>query len=441
MSSYSLGLCEAAELLASGGLNSQTLTADCQSRIAEFESGIHAWAWHSPDYVTVRSQRADDYRMRGKPLGRLHGVPIGIKDIIDTAGIPTEHGFAPLKGRVPRKNAVLIDKLLSHGAIIMGKTVTTPLATSTPSETLNPHNPAHSPGGSSSGSAAAVASYMVPAAVGTQTNGSVIRPAAYCGVVGFKPSFGLISRTGVLRQSPFLDQVGTFGRSVEDAALLAETVIGDDPLDLSTLGKGAVPPLLDICRSEPPVEPKFAFLRTSRWSQLDASSQAGLEEVIAELSDRAEEITLGDAFESAWEAQQLIHSAEMATWYGSLYQKNAEHCNDDIRQMIEFGRSVAATDYINAMESRAILNCMLDEYFNQYDVIVAPAAPGAAPAGLESTGDPMFSTPWTFCGVPAITVPLLRSESGLPIGVQLIGQYMDDARLLRTANWMMKWLA
>ena len=318
----------------------------------------------------------------------------------------------------------------------MGKTVTASLATGMPGVTANPHNPAHTPGGSSSGSAAAVASFMVPGAVGTQTNGSVIRPAAFCGVVGFKPSYGLISRTGILRQSPFLDQVGAFARSVEDVALLTEVMMGDDPLDPSTLCKGAVPPLLEVCRSEPPVVPRLAFLRTSRWSQLESDSKAGLEEVVDQIGGGVDEITMSEAFDSVWEALRTINCVEMATWYAKIYRDGEQYFRDDEKKMIEYGLSVSAVDYINAMESRAVANQMLDHYFDEYDAIIAPAALGEAPEGLESTGDPMFSTPWSFCGVPALSLPLLQGSSSLPMGVQLVGQRMDDARLLRTGTWM-----
>lgn len=440
MSLYSLGLCQAAELIVGGNITARKLVDECLERTAEFEPDINAWAWLNPEHVRLQADNLDDARRRGKSLGRLHGVPIGIKDVIDTAGIPTEHGFPLFEGRVPSQDAFLVDKLRQQGAVIMGKTVTAALATLMPGKTTNPHNTAHTPGGSSSGSAAAVASYMVPGAIGTQTNGSVIRPAAFCGTVGYKPSYGLISRRGVLRQSPFLDQVGVFTRSVEDAALLAEVMIGADPKDFSTMGHGASPPLLNICRSEPPMTPRFAFIRTSRWEELEDSSQAGIEEIIEMLGERVTEITLGPAFDSAWTALQTINAAEMATWYAAIYERGRQFFAPVVENMMEFGKTVSAQDYINAMESRAILNRILNEYFEQYDAIIAPAAPGEAPKGLETTGDPKFSTPWTFCGVPALTLPLLHGERGIPVGVQLVGQSMDDARLLRTARWAMQQL-
>ncbi len=427
-------------MLVTGAITVRELVDDCLARIEAFDHDIHAWAWLDPEHARRQADRLDDERRCGKVPGRLHGIPIGIKDIIDTELIPTEHGFPLFEGRVPRRNAVLVDKLQQQGALIMGKTVTAGLATFMPGKTTNPHNPTHTPGGSSSGSAAAVASYMVPGAVGTQTNGSVIRPAAFCGTVGFKPSYGLISRTGVLRQSPFLDQVGVFTRCVEDAALLAEVMMGADPQDTSTTGSGPVPPLLSVCRTEPPVAPRFALLRTTRWDQLDDSSKGGLEEVADALGGRVTEITMGPAFDSAWQALDTVNAAEMATWYEAVHDKGSQFFQPMVEDMMTRGKEITARDYINAMESRPLLNGILDEYFDEYDVIITPSAPGEAPRGLETTGNPMFATPWTFCGVPTLTLPLLQGESGLPVGVQLVGQFRDDARLLRTARWVMQTL-
>lgn len=438
MALHSLGITELATMLAEARISALELVDDCLARIEAFEPDIHAWAWLNPDHARRQAERLDDERRRGRQPGRLHGIPIGIKDIIDTALVPTEHGFPLFQGRVPRNNAFLVDRLIQQGGIMMGKTETAGLATLMPGRTANPHNTAHTPGGSSSGSAAAVASFMVPGAVGTQTNGSVIRPAAFCGTVGYKPSYGLISRSGLLRQSPFLDQVGVFARRVEDAALLAECLMGADPEDDSTTNPGAAPPLQSVCSSEPPVAPRFAFLRTSRWDQLDDSSRGGLEEVVAELGDRVTEIELGPVFESSWEALATINAAEMATWYAPIYERAESSFQPVVVEMMQRGAAVTARDYINAMATRPLLNGILDENFQEYDAIIAPASPGEAPLGLETTGNPMFSTPWTFCGVPALTLPLLQGENGLPIGVQLVGQAMDDARLLRTARWTMR---
>ncbi len=234
-----LGAAAAAGALAEGRISSEELVAACLARIKADEERVQAWAFIDPEHALRQARAADSRRREGKALGPLHGLPVGVKDIIDTADMPTENGTVLHAGRAPSADATLVSMLRAAGAIIMGKTVTTELATYSPGKTRNPHNPEHTPGGSSSGSAAAVAAHMVPLAIGTQTNGSVIRPAAYCGVVGYKPSFGLIPRHGVLKQSRPLDQIGVIARSVEDAALLAEQLIGFDQNDPDTRRAGA----------------------------------------------------------------------------------------------------------------------------------------------------------------------------------------------------------
>ena len=436
MTLESLGICEAAVLLEKGNISSLEMVNDCLKRIAQYDESIQAWAWIDAEHARKQAIHLDGIRSQGKPLGRLHGVPIAIKDIIDTAMIPTEHGSAIFSGRIPKSNAILVDRLLQQGAIMMGKSVTTALATFVPGKTTNPHNSAHTPGGSSSGSAAAVASYMTPGAIGTQTNGSVIRPAAFCGTVGYKPSFGLIPRTGVLRQSPFLDQIGVFSRSVEDAALLAEVMMGPDGIDTYCLPQHAPQSLHRICSQEPPLPPKFAFVKTAAWDQADNDTKEGLAEVVDSLDEQVTEVTLSHSFSSAWDDIRLINEAEIAAWYGPMY-RNAKDQLDPINiAQIESGLSVSANRYIEAMGQRSHLNGILDEIFDEFDAIICPSAVGAAPAGIDATGDPVFCSPWTLCGVPAVTLPLLQGNNGLPIGVQVVGANLDDGRLLRTARWL-----
>ena len=436
MSLESLGICQAVELLKGGNISSTQLVDACIARIETHEPDIHAWAWHQPEFVRSQAKAMDDLHSRSKSTGRLHGIPIGIKDIIDTALVPTEYGCPLFAGRLPKSDATLVARLKQQGAIIMGKTETAKLASMVPAATTNPHNHAHTPGGSSSGSAAAVASFMAPGAVGTQTVGSVIRPAAFCGTVGYKPSYGLIPRTGVLRQSPFLDQVGVFSRSVEDAALLAEVMMGADENDSSTLTNTIVPPINHICLQEPPLPPRFAFVKTAIWSKAEQETQEALAEVVAALGGQVEELELSQSFASVWEWVSLINAAEMATWYQPIYARFGEQVDDVIKQQIERGRTINVPDYLNAMAQRVVLNNILDEYFDNFDALITPAAIGTAPSGLESTGDPAFCATWSFCGVPSVTLPLLEGENGLPIGVQLIGNVLDDGRLLRTARWL-----
>jgi Asp-tRNA(Asn)/Glu-tRNA(Gln) amidotransferase A subunit family amidase len=328
--------------------------------------------------------------------------------------------------------------LRAAGAIIMGKTVTTELATYAPGKTCNPHNAEHTPGGSSSGSAAAVAAHMVPLALGTQTNGSVIRPAAYCGVVGFKPSFGLIPRHGILKQSRSLDQVGVFARSVADAALMAEQIIGYDEHDPDTRPR-AKPLLRDVAVQEPPVAPHLAFVKTPVWKMADAESHEAFAELVSHLGEHVEEFRMPPAFKDAWKWHQTIMEVDIARNYEAEYEQGKDKLSESLRGQIERGRRVRAVEYNHALGRVPARNTVLQELFEQrFEAILTPATTGTAPRGLDSTGSPVFCTFWTLCGLPAITLPLMRGANGLPLGVQLVGRRGGDARLLRTARWLIE---
>ena len=431
-----LGAAEAAAALSEGRINSEELVSACVTRIKADEGRVQAWAFFDPEYALQQAREADQRRREGKPLGPLHGLPVGIKDIIDTKDMPTADGTVLHAGRTPFEDAALVAKLRAAGAVIMGKTVTTELATYSPGKTRNPHNPEHTPGGSSSGSAAAVAAHMVPLAIGTQTNGSVIRPAAYCGVIGFKPSFGLISRHGILKQSRPLDQVGVIARSVEDAALLAEQLIGFDDNDPDTRPL-ARPLLRETAMQEPPVPPTLAFVKTAMWKMVDAQCEEAFAELVAHLGERVEEFKLPAAYKDAWKWHQTIMEADLAKNYEADYQEGRDKLSEALRGQIERGRRVRAVDYNKALDKVPALNSGLNELFElRYEAILTPAATGTAPRGLESTGSPAFCTLWTLCGLPAITLPLMQGADGLPLGVQLVGPRGGDARLLRTARWL-----
>jgi Asp-tRNA(Asn)/Glu-tRNA(Gln) amidotransferase A subunit family amidase len=319
----------------------------------------------------------------------------------------------------------------------MGKTVTTELAVFGPGKTKNPHNPAHTPGGSSSGSAAAVASYMVPLAIGSQTNGSVIRPASYCGIVGFKPSHGLIPRTGVLTLSGPLDTVGTYARSIEDVALLTELLVAHDPGDKDTRAR-ARPPLSRTAAEEPPMTPIVAFAKTAVWDQADKETQEAFAELVEHLGDDCHDLPLSEPFEHAVEMHRKIMNADLAKNFAGYYERGRDKLTDTLCEMIELGQKVSAVDYNNAVDGREVLNSGLNDVFDDYDIIITPATTGEAPAGLDATGNPVFNSLWTFCGTPSITLPLMEGPSGLPLGVQVVGPRGDDARLLRNANWLMQ---
>ena len=421
--------------LSNGALRATELAQACLARIKAQDGKVRAWAWHDPDDVIRQAAALDAYRQTGRPLGALHGLPVALKDVIDTARIPTENGTPIDAGRVPEKDAAIVARLRAAGAIVMGKTVTTELAFLTPGKTRNPANASHTPGGSSSGSAAAVAAGMVPLAVGTQTAGSLIRPASFCGVTGFKPTFGAISRTGVLMQSPSLDTVGVLARTVEDAALLAEMLFGYDDNDKAT-GPAPFPRLLATAQSKVPVPPTFAFVRTPFWDRADAQTKAAFEELSGLLGDQCFEAAMPNAFAEAAGIREQIHFAEMAKCYYSYVRRGADQLSPAIMSAIEAGNATPVRDYIAALDWPDILNRALEEIFQRCDAILTPAAPGPAPASLESTGDPIFNGLWTLCRTPTVTIPILHAENGLPMGVQLVGRRHDDGRLLRTAKWL-----
>lgn len=430
-----LTACEAAEGIREGRFSSEELVSACLSRIDETEANVQAWTYLDPAHAMKQARNADAERAAGRGFGPLHGIPVGIKDIIDTRDMPTEDGTVLHSGRMPVDDASIVGRLRRAGAVILGKTVTTELATYAPGKTRNPHNPEHTPGGSSSGSAAAVAAGMVPLALGTQTNGSMIRPAAFCGVFGFKPSLGLASRHGILRLSPSLDQPGVFARRLEDLALGAEVICGADENDPATRDVAHLP-LLRVCSEEPPLPPRLALIRTPFWDETSPALQAGFGEIAEALGNG---LTPFELPKSAIEVQswhRRIKEAEMAANLIGEYQLGADRLSASLRGQLERGRSLSAFDYLEAKARVDIVSAALDELFEEFDAFLTPATLGPAPRGLESTGDPKLCTLWSYCGMPAISLPLLRDEGGLPIGVQLVGRRNDDARLLRTARWL-----
>jgi Asp-tRNA(Asn)/Glu-tRNA(Gln) amidotransferase A subunit family amidase len=431
---------QAAQGVRDGLFSAEDLVRACLAQIEAREPEVQAWAYLDPEHALGQARRADERRAAGKPVGPLHGVPVGIKDIIDTADMPTEDGTALHSGRHSWRDATVVELLRAAGAVILGKTVTTEMATYAPGKTRNPHNPDHTPGGSSSGSAAAVAAGMVPLALGTQTNGSVIRPAAFCGVFGFKPSRGTISCRGILRQSERLDQPGFFARSVEDLALLGEVLATFDPDD-AAMQPRATNPMLRICEEEPPLTPGLALIRTPWWDELEEDVRGGFEELTAHLGDRVGEFILPESSAQVLDWHRTVMEADIASSFEADYEKGASGMSDSLREQVERGRNVAAVDYLRAAARIDQITASIDELFDRFDAILTPAAHGPAPRGLDSTGSPMFCTLWTFCGMPSINLPLLRAENGLPVGVQLVGRKGDDARLLRTARWLMHSLA
>jgi Asp-tRNA(Asn)/Glu-tRNA(Gln) amidotransferase A subunit family amidase len=433
---WELSAGEGVELVRAGRVSSEEWVAACLERIRQTEPQVEAWTFLDPEHALAQARASDEWRRSGRPIGGLHGVPVGLKDIIDTADMPTENGSVLHAGRMPSRDAAVTERLRAAGAVIMGKTVTTEFATRTPGKTRNPHDPRHTPGGSSSGSAAAVGAGMVPLALGSQTGGSTIRPGSYCGVFALKPTHGLVSRHGMFRLSRSLDHVGLFARNVPDLARLLEELAGFDERDPDTHPRARAP-YRAIALEEPPIEPRFGFFRTGRWSRVAEDAQAAFGELVAHLGGRVEELELSIGADELAGWHRAVMDAEVALNLQREWETGRDRLSPSLRARIESGRAGRALEYLQARAAVPPLDAIFTELFEQrYDAILTPAAEGTAPAGLESTGEPTFCTLWTLLGLPAVSVPILQGANGLPLGVQLVGPRHGDGRLLRTARWL-----
>jgi Asp-tRNA(Asn)/Glu-tRNA(Gln) amidotransferase A subunit family amidase len=406
-------------------------------RIEEFEKKVHAWAFFDKTSFLEKAKEADDWRLSGKPLGPLHGLPVAIKDIFKTDDMPTGYG-TPIKEGQRSKNESEVVKLLKNaGAIIMGKTVTTELAYFDPGKTTNPNDYSRTPGGSSSGSAAAVASFMAPVAIGSQTNGSMIRPASYCGVIGYKPSYGLISRSGVLRLSFLLDQIGIFGRTIEDMGLISKIIMSKDPKDKSTRTYPTENMESSVLQDHP-FDPKFVFVQTPKWKNLDDDSKKAFDKLRKKLEKNVVDFQDPSSFEKIFEYQQVIMETDMAHNLSYFYEAHKNKIGKKLREAIERGQSYKSKDYAEAVDNIETIYDNMSELFNHFHAIITPATTGEAPKGLAHTGSPEFCTIWTYLGMPSISLPILEGSNKMPIGVQVVGEKFDDVRFLRSANWLFK---
>ncbi len=430
---------EASEKIAGGEISSEEYTAACLDRIAAIDDQVHAFAHLDPGEALSQARVLDEHRRNGYALGALHGIPVAIKDIFDTADYKTECGSPLLRGRQPMRDAAVVSRLRAAGAVIIGKTVSTEFAYFHPGPTRNPRDLARTPGGSSSGSAAAVAAGMVPLAIGSQTNGSMIRPASYCGVYGVKPTHGLVSRARSLTLSRALDHVGVFARSLADSALILETIVGYDADDPDTRPLAA-PAFLETLAGEPPMSPQFAFVRTPVWDQAEPDTRAAFEALAGELGEAATPIDLPPSFAGAWEDHRIIMATDMAHNLGGIIARGPDHASQQVRDFVAEGHANVAVRYLEARDAARRYAAGLTTIFDRYDAILTPAATGVAPVGT-ATGNPVFCSLWTLTGLPAVTLPLLAGEGGMPLGVQLVGPAGDDGRLLRSANWLVDRLA
>ncbi len=434
---FSLTTNELVEKLREGQISSVEVCSKYIERIKKFEKDVKAWAHFDKKKLIEKAEEADVYRKSGKPLGPLHGLPVAVKDIIGTLDMPTECGTVIRKKMTGAQDAEVVNLLKIAGAIIMGKTETTELAYFSPGKTTNPHDYSRTPGGSSSGSAAAVAAHMAPVSIGSQTNGSTIRPASYCGVVGYKPSYGLISRSGVLKQSNRLDHIGIFGKSVEDVALLSKSLIKKDLYDNSTIHYSA-DEMLEVCKKGPIFEPKFIFYKTNSWKKIDKESQKSFEFFIKVFKKNIEVFDTPSYFNDIPKYHKIIHETDMANNFENYYKQSKKKLSKEIIVAIERGQKYSAKEYAEAIDFMQRSYESYKEVFEDYHGVLSPATTGVADKGLKSTGSPEFCTIWTYMGLPSISLPLLTGTNNLPLGIQLVGDKLDDLRFLGIANWLEK---
>lgn len=408
MEANRLGAKEAARLIERDALKAEAVIRSCLERIAAREAQVCAWAFLQEDAALSQLAGA---------RGPLRGVPVGAKDIFDTCDMPTEYGSRIYLGHRPRADAAPVALARQAGGVILGKTVTAEFATFVPGKTRNPHNLAHSPGGSSSGSAAAVADFMVPLAFGTQTAGSVIRPGSYCGVIAYKPTYNMLPRAGVKPNADSLDTVGVYARSVEDVAFFISALTSR-----TDLGGG-----ID--------RPRIGFCRTWEWDLVEPPMAAAFETASRKLDAR--EVRLPDSFKGLRAAQTSILRFEGARSLADEYRRFPQLLDPALRKRCEEGFAIDWREYSSALQLAARSRSLLDDgVFADCDVLVAPAATGEAPAGLSSTGNVAMNVVWTLLHVPCVSIPMGKGPNGLPLGLQVVGRIGDDARTLACAEWI-----
>ncbi|HET8577150.1 MAG TPA: amidase [Methylomirabilota bacterium] len=431
---HELTASEAARRIRTGAISPSNLLAALLKRIDAVEPTVRAWVHLDRDAAARVAVQRDMEAREGRFMGALHGVPVALKDIFDAAGLVTTAGAGPFAHRTATADAASVARLRAAGAVVLGKVTTTAFAFLDPSPTRNPWNPEHTPGGSSSGPAAAVAARMAPLALGSQTVGSVLRPAAYCGVVGLKPTHGRISAAGVVPLSWSLDHVGIFSRRVEDCALALGLLAGADAADPLSSAAGvddyagavaaAAPPRIGVLR------PLFERATPDMAAHVEATARA-LEKAGATLVD----VALPASFAGLHEAGSLVLRAEAAAWHTPLFTKHAGEYPPRIREAIEAGRGIPAVDYLAAQESRRAFRRDMAPLTGAHDALLTPTVGAPAPKGLGSTGDPYFCAPWSFAGLPAIALPSGVDAGGLPLSIQLVGAAFAEARLLGAAAW------
>ena len=432
---FNLTAVEAAKQIKSRDLSPVELVESLLSQYDSLEPSLNAWVYLDREALLADAQQKQEELEKGVNVGPLHGVPIGLKDIYYTAGIPTTACSKVYEGFVPEYDATTVTLLKNAGAIMMGKTVTTEFACMDPSPTKNPWNPAHTPGGSSSGSAVAVATRMCPAALGSQTVGSVLRPASYNGVVGFKPTFGRVSRYGVIPVSWSLDHVGWMARSVEDAALLMQVMAVADPNEPITVGLPAADFMAGLAS---PSAPRIGLIRRFFYDNSDEETRKHTDGIVDQLSRAGatiEEIPLPDSIDTAIEDQRTIMAVEGAAFHQPMYERQSQDYQPKLREMLRQGLATDGQTYSRALERRQQFTAEMQALAGKADVLLTPSTPTPALPDITNTGNTMFQGPWTSCGLPVITIPSGLAASGLPFGIQLASAPFSEPKLLAAARW------
>lgn len=437
--SKELSVIECVEHIRDGSLTSEALVTQCLENIDRTDGQIKAWTYVDKEGALERARLLDERRQHGFAIGPLHGIPVGVKDIVDTSTMPTERGTAIYKDRQPDADAAVIERLQEAGAIILGKTVTCEMAWMNESPTLNPHDLSRTPGGSSSGSAAAVAAGHVPLAIGSQTGGSVIRPASFNGVFGYKPSRGLISRRGVLQTSPTLDQLGVFGRDCADISLLVDAIAGFDPQD--ELSK-PFPQARSLAgyEADPPVQPNLVWIDLPYADRYESSTRDAFAELLSvideDTSAHLERIDAPVSFQALIGCHQVIYDYEILRCLENERSQHADLMSESMLAGLRRAEGRSQDEYDEAVGIKIAADAWFKTFFHDYDAIVTPSAVSIAPPLGNGTGDPVCCVMWTLCGLPCISLPLLTSAQ-MPLGVQMVGAFERDDRLMRTTHYLL----
>ncbi len=412
-----------ARKLARREVRAEAVLLSCLDRIDEREPEVQAWSYLDRDGALARARELD----KGPVRGLLHGLPVGVKDLFDTVDMPTTYGSPIYAGHRPAADAAPVALCREQGAVMVGKTVTTEFATFNPGKTRNPHRLTHTPGGSSSGSAAAVADGMVPLAFASQTAASVIRPAAFCGIVGYKPSYGLVNRAGVKPLSDSLDTIGFLARSVDDVALFAAATSGDRSLLQLDLGG----------------TPRIAMCATHEWPLADVDTRLAMQQAATRLAHAGvpvRDVQTPMLFSQLLQVQKEIMAYELARSLSHERLRHADKLSDKLQALLDEGMRIAPERHWANIQLAYSARAKVSSAFGDCEAWLAPSAIGEAPATLEQTGDPVFGRIWTLLGLPCVHLPFTTGQSGMPVGLQLVGRYGDDRVVLRIARWLMQHL-